>query len=152
LIELIKNSVFMTALRMNSEQRNQLCNTAQEAALLAYAPYSSFRVGAALLAKAGIYRGTNVENASYGLSLCAERSALAAAIAQGERDIQAIAIACIDPENCQDIQSRVPCGACRQWLAELAPEAEVIICGTNAVFRLEELMPMSFRLLRAEEN
>ena len=135
-------------MKLTSEQRDKLCDKARESAKLAYAPYSKFRVGSAVLGKEKIYTGTNVENASYGLSLCAERTALATAISQGEREIKAIAIACIDTKNSQDIQAMVPCGACRQWIAELATNAEIIICGTNQAFCLEELMPMPFRLLK----
>ena len=133
-------------MQLTSEQRETLCNKAREVAKLAYAPYSRFRVGSAVLGQEKIYTGTNIENASYGLSLCAERTALATAISQGEREIQAIAVACLDAENSQDLQSRVPCGACRQWIAELARNSEIIICGANQVFCLEELMPKSFRL------
>jgi cytidine deaminase len=124
-----------------------LCQAAREVAKLAYAPYSKFRVGAAILGEKGVYIGTNVENASYGLALCAERSAFASAIALGERKFHAIAIACIDAPNPQDVASMTPCGACRQWLAELAPKAEIIICGCDRSFTIEELLPMSFRLL-----
>ncbi|MGK7876849.1 MAG: cytidine deaminase [Xenococcaceae cyanobacterium] len=138
-------------MKLTLEEKQNLCHAARQAAKSAYAPYSRFRVGSAILGKKGVYIGTNVENASYGLSLCAERSALATAISQGEREFRAIAVACIDAEKEQEIQSRVPCGACRQWIAELAETAEIIICGANnQSFCLEELMPMSFQLKKNE--
>ncbi|WP_013320756.1 cytidine deaminase [Gloeothece verrucosa] len=131
---------------LSPQERKQLCQAAENAAQLAYAPYSKFRVGAAILGNKGIYQGTNVENASYGLSLCAERAAFAHAIAQGEREFRAIAVACIDAKEPNNIQLMMPCGACRQWIAELAPNAEIIICAANQSFCLEELLPNSFRL------
>jgi cytidine deaminase len=133
---------------LTTTERERVVDAAREAAKSAYAPYSRFRVGAAVLAGKAIHVGANVENASYGLSLCAERAALAAAIAQGTRDVRAIAIACIDASPGQEPNELVPCGACRQWMVELAPEAEIILCGTDQtlIFSVEELMPMPFRL------
>ena len=133
---------------LSTVERDRVIEAAREAAKSAYAPYSRFRVGAAVLAGKAIYVGANVESASYGLSLCAERAALAAAIAQGARSIRAVAVACIDAGSEQGPNELVPCGACRQWMVELAPEAEVILCGTEQtrVFSVEELMPLPFRL------
>ncbi len=135
---------------LSPEAREELCQVAKDAAKFAYAPYSKFLVGAAVLGEKEIYWGTNVENASYGLALCAERVALANAIAKGEQEFRAIAVACLDAKSPQDINSIIPCGACRQWIAELAAEAEIIVCGErqNYVFTLEELLPISFRLTR----
>jgi cytidine deaminase len=132
--------------KLTPEEKENLAQIAKEAAKFAYAPYSKFRVGAAILGKKEIYIGANVENASYGLSLCAERSVLATAISRGEREFRAIAIACIDAEIEAKIASMVPCGACRQWIAELAPTAEILICGANQSYTIEELLPISFRL------
>lgn len=133
--------------QLSAEERQQLCIAAQEIAKRAYAPYSKFRVGAAIFAGDQIYTGVNVENASYGLTLCAERAAFAKAISEGERDFRAIAVACIDATEIeQNIQAFMPCGACRQWMVEFAKDAEIIICGTNRVFRVETLMPMAFQL------
>lgn len=132
--------------KISLAEKQNLCQKAQEVAQLAYAPYSKFRVGAAILGQKEIYVGTNIENASYGLALCAERSALAAAIAQGEKEFRAIAVVCIDTQQNQSTQSMVPCGACRQWIAELAVTAEIIICGANQSFYLEDLLPIPFQL------
>lgn len=106
----------------------------------AYAPYSHFRVGAALLAGDGtIYVGCNVENASYGLTICAERNAVAHAVAAGARSFVAIAIA---TEN-----GVPPCGACRQVLAEFNPQLTVILldgAGNQRIYSLAELLPVAF--------
>jgi cytidine deaminase len=92
----------------------------------AYAPYSKFSVGAALLSADGrVFAGCNVENASYGLSICAERNAVFAAVAHGARSFQAIAIVSSAQEPV------TPCGACRQVLAEFAPSFEVRCFGEN---------------------
>ena len=129
----------------------ELCTLAWEAAEKAYAPYSGFRVGAAVTTDQGIFSGTNVENASYGLGFCAERVALATAITAGAKRIDAIGVACIDAADAP-MESRVPCGSCRQWIAELAPAAKIFICGIgNSVdkeFALEELLPHWFRLTK----
>jgi cytidine deaminase len=132
---------------LDHQERQKLCQTAREAAKLSYSPYSHFRVGAAVLTNNNIYAGTNVENASYGLSLCAERATLAQTIAAGDLEVRAIAVACIDAVDTNDINQLTPCGACRQWIAELAPRAEIIICGNerNYNFNLSDLLPFSFR-------
>ena len=102
---------------MDNTQRQQLLQAAEQIACKAYAPYSNFRVGAAVLGSSGrVYLGTNVENGSYGLSICAERVALATAKVNGEKRIIAIAIACIDGKSDEALSSRLPCGACRQWI------------------------------------
>lgn len=131
---------------MTPAERAKLLGLARNAAHSAYAPYSRFRVGAAVLAIGGTYTGTNVENASSGLSLCAERVALSVAVAGGERIIRAIAVACIDakPDGAQG--ELMPCGACRQWMAELAPEALVLVSGVEKAFAVGELMPTPFCL------
>jgi len=119
-----------------------LIKLARGARSKAYAPYSRFKVGAALLAKSGkVYTGCNVENASYGLTCCAERNAVFQAVGRGERDLIAIAIVSDSPEP------TAPCGACRQVLSEFAPELEVIMAGAKGrvkTRRLKELLPDSF--------
>ena len=109
----------------------------------AYAPYSKFRVGAALLFENGeIVRGCNVENSSYGMTLCAERNAMAAAVSMGLREPIAAAITGVTGEMC------TPCGACRQFLSEFNPDMEIILQDGNDLIsiRLSELLPLSFSL------
>ena len=115
---------------------------AVEARKLAYAPYSHFRVGAALLAKDGrIFTGCNVENASYGLTVCAERVALFKAVSEGAREFLAIAVACGEGPC-------APCGACRQVLYEFAPDLLVIMADGEGKSwcraKLSELLPHGF--------
>lgn len=132
--------------KLTDEQKNELRTRAIVAARSAYAPYSKFRVGAAVLTAEGIYTGVNVENASYGLTLCAERNALSTAVTEGQRDIRAIAIACIDARSDLDINGRMPCGACRQWIQELAPNAIVLIAGEDREFSAADLLPTPFKI------
>lgn len=128
-------------------RREHLLREAELSANHAYAPYSRFHVGAAVLAASGeIYRGANIENASYGLSMCAEIVALAAAKVAGEDVIVAIAVACVDASPDSPLHYKLPCGACRQWIQELAPQAEIFILGEKKSFKLEDLLPYGFRL------
>ena len=109
----------------------------------AYAPYSAFAVGAALLCEDGsVVSGCNVENASYGLSQCAERVAVASAVASGKRRFSALAVVG-PPEGVT-----APCGACRQVLAEFAPALRVLYGSGAALERttLAELLPLAFEL------
>lgn len=118
----------------------QLVQHALAARQLAYAPYSDYFVGAAVLATDGsVILGCNVENASYPATICAERVALTAAIAQGKRSLAAIAVATRDGGS--------PCGICRQVMAELGPEMAVYISDEQGNFRtttVRELLPDSF--------
>jgi len=107
----------------------------------AYAPYSGFRVGAAVFAGGEIYQGVNVENAAYGSTICAERAAALAAVSAGHTEFDAIAIV-----GDSDAPT-VPCGACRQFLAEFNPGLRVIMGGRSdavEVRRLDELLPEAF--------
>ncbi|HID88017.1 MAG TPA: cytidine deaminase [Anaerolineae bacterium] len=119
---------------------DELVALAKGARRNAYAPYSDFAVGAALLARSGrVYTGCNVENASYGLSICAERVALFKAVAGGEREFTAIAVV--------TETGATPCGACRQVLREFGDDLRVIVAnleGERQVYTLEELLPHSF--------
>jgi cytidine deaminase len=107
----------------------------------AYAPYSGFTVGAALQTQDGtVVTGCNIENASYSISICAERVAFARAVAQGHRNFSALAIA--GPEGVDTS----PCGACRQFASEFAPNLEVTYTSRNSVVRttIEQLLPDAF--------
>lgn len=122
-----------------------LLKKAQEASKNAYAPYSKFLVGACVLTKSGnTYVGCNVENASYGLAICAERTAITSAIANGDKDIQAIAIYSPNMKNC------LPCGACRQVIFEFQKDKEIeIVTEYNngyKVHKINELLPEGFKL------
>jgi cytidine deaminase len=121
-------------------QYNELIEAASGARQRAYAPYSRFQVGAALVTTTGkIYTGCNVENVSLGLTICAERSAVATAIAQGGKDFRAIAIVTTGKEPA------IPCGACRQVLAEFNPKMKILaatIDGNVEEFQLAELLPL----------
>ena len=121
----------------------ELMEQARAARGRAYAPYSGFSVGAALRDADGrIHTGVNVENASYGLTICAERAAVFRAVAEGARSFRAIAIA--GPE---DDAPCPPCGACRQVLHELAPSIDVIVAGPDGSFTtlsLGQLLPNAF--------
>jgi cytidine deaminase len=104
---------------MNDEERSHLIQSAIQAQRRAYAPYSNFAVGAAIRTASGkVYQGANVENVSYGLSICAERVAAVTAVAAGDQEFVAIAIA--SPGGA------TPCGACRQFLAEFGPSMRVV--------------------------
>jgi len=134
----------MTVLTESEQQK--LLEVAQEAMKSAYAPYSQFRVGAALLTDTGnIVAGCNVENASYGLSICAERNAIANAIIRNEKDtMEIIAIAVVNSNNvpCS------PCGACRQVIWEFGQNAQVIFLGSQGWqnLKIKELLPEGFSL------
>jgi len=127
-------------------EREELLSRAREAALHAHAPYSHFRVGAALVAGDTIYTGANVEISSYGLTLCAERNAISTAIAAGAGPITQVAVACIDAPPDAPTSGRTPCGACRQWLADLAPQATIYIDGVERDFTVPDLLPYAFEL------
>lgn len=127
---------------------NDLLKKAKEASKNAYAPYSKFSVGACVLTKSDqTYIGCNMENASYGMTICAERNALANAIANGENDIEAIAIYSPNMKNC------LPCGACRQVIFEfqkdneikIITEAEIEGQGYN-ITTINKLLPGGFKL------
>jgi cytidine deaminase len=103
-------------------KKDALLDLSRSAAQHTHCPYSHFHVGAALVADDQVFTGVNIEISSYGLTLCAERSALAAAISAHQAGpISQIAIACIDAPSDAPLSQRSPCGACCQWIADLAP-------------------------------
>jgi cytidine deaminase len=127
---------------------DDLLAQARAAAARAYAPYSRFRVGAAVRAGNQVHTGCNIENASYGLAICAERVAIFAAVAAGARRIVAVAVACVDAGAEAAMHERMPCGACRQVMAEFGdPDLGVHVDGAGS-FRLDELLPQAFTLLQ----
>ncbi len=126
--------------------RETLLSLAREAAQHAHCPYSHFRVGAAVVAGGKTFTGVNIEIASYGLTLCAERSALAAAISAAAGPVTQVAVACIDAPQNAPLSERTPCGACRQWLADLAPTAVIYIDGVSESFSVPDLLPHAFSL------
>jgi cytidine deaminase len=127
-------------------ERDALLNLARTTAQKAHCPFSHFHVGAALVAGGHTFVGVNIESASFGLTLCAERSALASAISAQAGTVTQIAIACIDAPADAPLQERMPCGACRQWIADLAPEAEIYIDGSERTFHITDLLPFAFQL------
>ena len=129
---------------MLKTSKGDLVRAAAKARQRAVAPYSKFKVGAAILTRSGgITTGANVESASYGLTCCAERVALFNALTAGERDFVAVAVVARAPGG------PMPCGACRQLLAEYAPHAKVWVADTRALhapkeFSVKELLPGAF--------
>ncbi|CAL1537220.1 unnamed protein product [Lymnaea stagnalis] len=124
---------------------DSLIRKSREALLQAYCPYSKFRVGAALLTKDGtIYTGCNVENASYGLTNCAERTAIFKAVSEGKKNFQAIAIAFDEVKAFSS-----PCGACRQVMLEFGADYDVYLTKPDLTYQkltVKDLLPHAFNL------
>jgi len=120
-------------LKINDKLRIKLADTAVKARKNSYSPYSKYPVGAAVLCSSGkIYSGCNIENASFGLSMCAERTAIFKAVSEGERNILAVAIAA---------KAATPCGACRQVILEFAgKDAEIILVDIDATTDRRKIM------------
>ena len=122
--------------------KQELCKKAVDMLDIAYVPYSHFPVGAALECSDGtVFTGCNVENAAYGSTICAERTAIVKAVSEGHREFVRIAIAGKSKDFC------VPCGSCRQVMMEFSPEMEVIClngAGESKTFALRELLPYGF--------
>jgi cytidine deaminase len=131
-------------MRINSRKLVQAAARARRGSV---APYSQFKVGAALLTKSGeIIGGANVESASYGLTCCAERVALFNALTSGKKDFIAMAVVARAPGG------PMPCGACRQLLAEYAPDAKVLVADSRDLkksreFSVRELLPKAFAMI-----
>jgi cytidine deaminase len=125
---------------MNGMSPEELIARASLAQAYAYAPYSNYPVGAALLARSGrVYLGANVENAVYSLTICAERTAVVGAVSAGEKEFDAIAVVTHNGGS--------PCGACRQVLREFAPNMPIFIADADGNYRqtsVAELLPDSF--------
>jgi cytidine deaminase len=126
---------------INDKKRQELIREANQVRSKAYAPYSNYHVGAALLTKRGqIFTGVNVENAAYPDSICAERSAIFSAVSAGEREFEAIAVATRN--------GGAPCGSCRQVLAEFGLDIEILLAdeGENLLQQstVRELLPGAF--------
>jgi cytidine deaminase len=125
----------------------ELIDLARMARKRAYTPYSHYKVGAALLGKSGtVYTGCNVENASYGHTVCAERTAVLKAVSEGETEFEAIAVVTKNGGS--------PCGACRQVLSEFAPNLTIYIADKNGKYRattMKKLLPDSFTPAHLQE-
>jgi cytidine deaminase len=133
---------------MAQKPTEDLCALARKAALAAYSPYSKFRVGAAAAFESSprIHTGCNIENASYGLTMCAERVAVFNGVAFGHKKLARIAIAVLD-ENNEPVQCFKPCGACLQVMAEFAtPDTKILLDGIGT-FLLSNFLPSPFTLV-----
>ncbi len=123
-----------------------LLAAAREAADQAHCPYSKFHVGAAVRCTDGtVVSGCNVENASYGLTICAERVALFNCVAQGLQPLE-LAVSCVDAQQDAALASRMPCGACRQVMQELLPNGAIVHIDGIGERRIEQLLPDGFGL------
>lgn len=123
-------------------EKEKLINEAKKVSLNSYSPYSNFKVGASVLTKNGkIFVGTNVENASFGATSCAERNAIFNAISNGEKEFEAL---CVYNKNTLPY----PCGICRQVLSEFCNDLNLIICSETEIkeCKLNELLPNNFKL------
>jgi cytidine deaminase len=127
------------------DKYRSLIDLAMESKKNAYVPYSKFKVGAAVLTSSGkIYTGSNIENISFGSSICAERVALAKAISDGERNISAIAV------TSDSLDYVFPCGICRQFIAEfINDDMEIICCKSNGEYKkykMTDMIPNMFNI------
>lgn len=124
---------------------DDLVEAARAAASNSYSPYSRFRVGAVVVASGGeMFTGANVENASYPVSSCAEANAINTAVAQGVRQIDTVAVACVDADG---VEGSYPCGRCRQIMAEFGVRRVLVAAGPGSETRehaLDELLPHRF--------
>lgn len=141
----IRSSILVLSAEVNGlrdAEKARLIEAAKRASGRAYCPYSKFAVGAAVLdSDDSIYTGCNVENASYGLTMCAERVALFTAVANGASPIKALAL------FASTSRPPTPCGACRQVIHELAPEATIVMVGQDGrslALKSDELLPLGF--------
>ncbi len=134
------------AIFVPEEMRHHLVCASRVVASRAYCPHSHYHVGASILTPSGIFEGCNIENSSFGLTICAERVAAFCAVSKGVTKFLAIAISCPDSIDVGETSSKMPCGACRQVLYEFGgPELIVIIDGVGQ-YLLSELLPQAFEL------
>lgn len=124
----------------------ELIGAARRAALGAYAPYSNFHVGAALVTESGeMLTGSNVENAAYGATICAEANVISTAVAAGVRKFSKLAVACVDAV---DVESAYPCGNCRQLMNEFGVETVIVTTASGEIrhHTMADLLPHGFNL------
>ena len=135
-----------------TDRQKELLASARLAAKTAYCPYSKFPVGAAVLAGGEIYTGCNIENASYGLAICAERVAIFNAVSAGNRLIDMLAVTCVDvpPDNLPS--ARMPCGACRQVMAEFGSRDMPVLIDEVGQLQLSDLLPEPFEFKAPPRN
>lgn len=143
----MENKVAQQASILPDISKEYLIKRAIEARENAHAPYSKFRVGAALLTNAGVFLGANIENASYGATICAERSAVAAAVSSGAREFYGLAVA-TDMED-----PAMPCGICQQFMVEFFPPGMPSLIanlkGKVIEINITDLLPGAFREFKA---
>ncbi len=123
-----------------------LLEDARTAGKRAYCPYSNFPVGAAVDTDLGRFTGCNIENASYGLAVCAERVALFTAIAAGAKRIDHLAVSCLKAGVSDPPGSKMPCGACRQIITEFMAQNAMVTIDGAGVWRVADLLPLAFQL------
>lgn len=128
------------------DDNNTLLNAARAAGGRAYCPYSEFPVGAAVETDIGRFTGCNIENASYGLAVCAERVALFTAVAAGATRIDHLAVSCLNAGEADPPGSRMPCGACRQVITEFMSQDATVTVDGAGVWRVADLLPQAFQL------
>lgn len=132
---------------MNTEY-NELLKVAENAACSAHAKYSKFRVGAAVKTEVGTFIGFNIEISSSPLGICAEKAAITNALIHGAKNILAIAVCCVDADLTSEniLNLTMPCGSCRQWIFEFAKDAIIVTNGSDAEYRINDLLPIPFSL------
>ena len=132
---------------MTKSSQARMLRVARAAAKNAYTPFSKFGIGAAVLTSKGrIFSGCNIENSSYGLTICAERVAIFKAVSAGEREIKAVLV------YADTAKPTPPCGACLQVISEFSENPEIVLTNgrSTKAYRLKELLPLGFRLARTE--
>ena len=138
----------MNRKQLSPDSAKALLDAARKARKEAYAPYSKFAVGAAVLTENGeVFTGCNIENASYGATICAERVAIFKAISAGHKLIKSLAVVADHPEPI------APCGICRQVMSEFGPDADVFMANTKGHTRtanMKELLPIAFELQKSD--